>query len=238
MNRRNILTIARKEMKVSFYSPVAYIVMSSFLLLSGWFFFRTFFLSQAAEMRVFFGNLPYIFSFIIPAVTMRLFADEFNTGSYELLVTLPVTTWEIVLGKLLFVFGFIALMLLPTLLSSLTVELVGDLDWGPVIAGYLGSLLLGLTFASIGLWTSSMTKNQIVAWLIGTMICFSLTIMGSFLFFLPEMVVRVFQYLSTSYHFENIAKGLVDFRDLLYFASMIVFFAYASVLVLNASQEH
>ncbi|MCK5915330.1 MAG: ABC-2 transporter permease, partial [Deltaproteobacteria bacterium] len=137
------LTIFKKELKGFFFSPIAYIVITAFLLLSGWFFFSTFFLYNQADLRTFFTQLPLIFAFIVPAVTMRLFSEELNSGSFELLSTLPVSSCGIVVGKFLAALTFIALMLLPTLAYALSVSLLGDLDFGPVFGGYCGALLLG-----------------------------------------------------------------------------------------------
>lgn len=234
ISTKNILIIAEKEFKSIFYSPIAYIVMALFLIASGFFFFNTFFLRNLAELRVFFSNMPFILTFTIPAITMRVFADELSTGSYELLATLPVRTEEIVLGKLLSVYYFLLVLLLPTLFYALTVEIVGDLEWGVAIGGYLGCVLLAFSLGVIGVFTSSLTKNQIIALLLGIALCFFLTlVLGNFLIFFPESLVKFFQYLSVSHHFQNISKGLIDFRDIVYFISLILVFAHATVLVMN-----
>ena len=173
------LTVFRKELRGFFFSPIAYIVITTFLLLSGWFFFSTFFLYNQAELRNFFSQLPIIFAFIVPAVTMRLFSEELNSGSFELLSTLPITDSSIVMGKFLAALLFIALMLLPTIAYAFSASLLGDLDWGPVFGGYFGALLLAGAYAGIGLLASSLTKNQIVAFIVGMALCFMLTIFDS-----------------------------------------------------------
>jgi ABC-2 type transport system permease protein len=213
--------IFRKELRGYFVTPIAYIVITIFLVLTGWFFFSTFFLYSQAELRSFFTMMPIIFSFIIPAVTMRLFSEEFNVGSYEMLATLPVSPNDIILGKFLAGVAFTAVMLVPTLAYAFTVARLGDLDWGPVIGGYLGSLLLGGSFTAIGLLASSLTRNQIIAFIIGMIICFALAMIDKFLFFLPGRLLGFFQYIGADYHFQNIAKGVIDSRDIIYFASVI-----------------
>lgn len=227
------LTIFGKELKGFFFSPIAYIVITIFLLLSGWFFFSTFFIYNQAELRNFFNQLPIIFAFVVPALTMRQFAEELNTGSYELLATLPVTGRGIVLGKFLAALAFIAIMLLPTIAYALSAALLGDLDWGPVFGGYCGALLLAGAYAAIGLFASSLTKNQIIAFIVGAAICFGLTIFDRMLFFVPESILAVFAYLSSTSHFQNIARGIVDTRDLVYFLSLIFLSLYVTTFVLK-----
>jgi len=223
-------TIFRREFATYFVSPVAYIVISIFLLVTGWFFFATFFLFNQADLRNFFSMLPLIFSFVVPAVTMRLFAEELNVGSYETLLTLPVTPGQVIVGKFLAATAFVAAMLAPTLSYPLCISLLGRLDPGPVVGGYLGALLLGAAFAAIGLFASSLTRSQIIAFIIGTAVCFALTLVNRILFFLPEAAVGVFEYLGADHHFQNIAKGVVDTRDLVYFASVVFVALYAAHL--------
>ena len=139
---KQALHIFKKEFSGYFISPIAYIVIAIFLLVTGWFFFTTFFLYNQASLRNFFSLLQLIFSFVIPAVTMRLFSEELNVGSYELLLTMPVTFLDVILGKFMACIAFIAAMLLPTAAFPVLVSVMGDLDWGPVVGGYLGALLL------------------------------------------------------------------------------------------------
>jgi ABC-2 type transport system permease protein len=222
--------IFKREFKAYFVSPVAYIVISIFLLTTGWFFFATFFIFNQADMRNFFAMLPLIFSFVVPAVTMRLFAEELNIGSYETLLTLPVTVGQVVVGKFLAAAVFVAAMLAPTLAYPVCISFIGRLDWGPVAGGYAGALLLGAAFAAVGVFASSLTRSQIVAFIIGTAICFALALVGRILFFLPERIIGVFEYLGTDFHFQNIAKGVIDTRDLVYFASLVFIALYATHL--------
>jgi ABC-2 type transport system permease protein len=228
--------IFKREFFGYFVSPAAYIVISIFLLIAGWFFFTTFFLFNQASLRNFFALLPVIFSFIVPAITMRLFSEELSVGSYETLLTLPVKSRDVVIGKFLAACGFIAAMLAPTFAYPITVSFMGDLDWGPVLGGYIGALLLGSAFAGIGLFASSLTRNQIVAFIIGSLVCFSLTLIDKMLFFLPRSLLSVFSYLGADYHFQSIARGIIDSRDLLYFFSLIFVSLYASDMALQEKQ--
>jgi ABC-2 type transport system permease protein len=227
-------TICRKEFNAYFVAPIAYIVIAIFLLVTGWFFFTTFFLFNQASLRNFFSLLPTVFAFVVPAVTMRLFAEELNIGSYETLLTLPVDFKEIIFGKFLASVAFIAALLIPTLAYPITIALLGDLDWGPVTGGYIGALFLGAAFAAIGLFTSALTRNQIVAFISALAICFGLTLIDQMLFFLPRSLLAFFSYLGTDFHFQNIAKGIVDTRDLVYFISLCVLGLYSTHLALQA----
>jgi len=230
---RQVTHIFRKEFTDYFTSPIAYIVIAIFLLVTGWFFFMTFFIYDQAELRAFFQLLPLIFSFIIPAITMKLFAEELGVGSYETLLTLPVTAADIILGKFFAATAFVAAMLLPTLAYPLCIAFLGDLDPGPVIGGYAGALFLGAAFSSVGLFASSLTRNQIIAFIVGMIICFSLTILDQMLYFFPPKLVAVISYLGAHTHFETFAKGIVDSRDLLYFLSVVFLALFGTNLVME-----
>lgn len=230
---RQVANIFKKEFKVYFVSPIAYIVISVFLLVTGWFFFTTFFIYDQANLRNFFALLPFIFSFVVPAVTMRLFSEELNVGSYEILSTMPVTSRDIVLGKFLAGVVFAAVMLIPTLSYPVTVAFLGQLDWGPVVGGYLGAILLGAAFTAVGLFASSLTRNQITAFIIGMAICFSLALLDKMLFFLPRSLLGVLGYLGANLHFQNISKGILDSRDILYFLSVSFVGLYGAQLAMQ-----
>lgn len=230
---RQAVHIFRKEFGSYFISPVAYIVISIFLLITGWFFFTTFFLLDQASLRNFFSMLPVIFAFVVPAVTMRLFSEELNVGSYETLLTLPVRYSEVVVGKYLAAVAFMGAMLVPTLAYPLTVSTLGELDWGPVAGGYAGAILLAAAYAAVGLFASSLTRNQIIAFITGMAICFTLTLMERMLFFLPESLLGVLSYMGSNPHFQNISKGIIDTRDIVYFISVSFIGLYAAHLVIE-----
>jgi len=230
---RQVTHIFKKEFRTYFVSPIAYIVIAIFLLVTGWFFFLAFFLNNQATLRQFFTLLPLIFSFVVPAITMRLFSEELNVGSYETLLTMPVTFLDVVLGKFLAGVAFVAAMLIPTLAYPITVAFLGPLDWGPVIGGYIGAVLLGAAFSAIGLFASSLTRNQIIAFIVGVAICFSLTMIDWMLFFLPRSLLGFIQYLGAYFHFQNISKGILDSRDIVYFLSVSFISLYGTYLVLQ-----
>jgi ABC-2 type transport system permease protein len=227
---KQVLHIFKKEFYAYFLSPIAYIVIAIFLIVTGWFFFSTFFIFNQASMRNFFNMMPIITSFIAPAVTMRLFSEELQVGSYELLLTMPVTILQVVLGKFLAGAIFMTIMFLPTLSYPLTISFIGNLDWGPVIGGYIGVVLLAGAYCAVGLFASSLTRNQIIAFIIGLAICFSLTMLDKMLFFMPSVLLSLFSYLGADTHFANIAKGIIDTRDLLYFLSVIFIGLYTTHL--------
>jgi len=224
--------ILQKELKDYFVTPIAYIVITIFLVVTGWFFFSTFFLYNQASLRNFFNLLPMIFSFVIPAVTMRLFAEELSKGSYELLRTMPITFGDMIVGKFLAGVVMTVAMLLPTIVYPISISFLGDLDWGPVIGGYLGAILLGGAFSAIGLFASAVTHNQIVAFIVGAAICFALTLVDKMLFFFPEAILNIVEYLGADYHFSHISKGIIDSRDLIYFISVIFIGLYGTYLAL------
>ena len=224
--------IFNKEIRAYFASPIAYIVIATFLLTVGWFFFLTFFIENQASLRHFFSLLPLMFSLVIPAATMRLVAEERNVGSYEILLTMPVTLVDVVLGKFLAALVFVAAMLIPTLSYPITVSFLGNLDWGPVVAGYIGAIMLAAAFSAVGLFASSLTRNQIIAFIIGAIICFGLATIDWVLFFLPPSILAIVQYVGAYFRFQNIAKGIIDSRDILYFLSVSFLGLYGAYLVM------
>ncbi|MBU0993179.1 MAG: ABC transporter [Proteobacteria bacterium] len=230
---KQVTHIFKKEFRDYFVSPIAYIVISIFLVVTGWFFFSTFFLYDQATLRNFLSLLPLTFSFVVPAVTMRLFSEELSIGSYEVLLTMPVTPVDVILGKFFASVAFIAAMLLPTLCYPLTIIFIGQLDWGPVIGGYMGAVLLGGAFSAIGIFSSAITRNQIIAFIIGMAICFTMTLIDKMLFFFPASILSVINYLGADSHFKNISKGIIDSRDVLYFLSVMFVALYASRLAMQ-----
>jgi ABC-2 type transport system permease protein len=222
-----------KELKDYFVSPIAYIVICIFLLISGWFFFSTFFLINQTNLRTFFSMLPLIFPFVIPAVTMRLFAEELHIGSFEMLLTLPVRLSDVIIGKFLACVVFVALMMMPTFSYAIWASFMGDLDWGPVMGGFLGAVLLGSAYSAIGIFASATTRNQIIAFIVGMVICFALSLVDKMLFFFPATILPFIHYLGAGFHFENIAKGIIDSRDIIYFISVIFIALYGAELIMQ-----
>lgn len=223
--------IFAREFRNFFSSPGAYIVIALYLLITGWFFFSTFFLYQRADLRNFFSNMPVVLALTIPAVTMRLFSEEYRSGSYEILGTLPVSTLNIILGKALSCLAFTAIMLLPTLTYPLFISFLGDLDWGPVAGGYLGALLLSASYIAIGIFFSSTTRNQIVAFILSAAVCLFLSLIDSMLAVIPAGIGGVLQAIGSGYHFDNISRGVIDSRDILYFLSLTYLALHAAWIV-------
>jgi ABC-2 type transport system permease protein len=230
---RTILTIFRRELRSYFNSPVAYVVIVVFLAIVGWFFSSNLFLMNVASMRVVFELVPLVFLFFIPAITMRLLAEEQKTGTLELLTTRPVRDSEIVLGKFLAAWVLVALTLLPTVLYVIVLASLGPLDVGPVLSGYIGLLLMAAVYIGVGLLASSLTENQIVAFIISFLIVLALFLLNKVLIYVPEGLASTFEFLGIDYHFSNIARGVIDSRNLIYFGSLIGF----SLLLATLSLE-
>ncbi|WP_224245394.1 ABC transporter permease subunit [Hyalangium gracile] len=218
------LAIARREFKTFFNSPIAYIVLGGFLLVAGWMYFSTLFLAGQASLRGFFGISPVLFVVFAPAITMRLVAEERKTGTLELLLSMPLRDWEVVAGKFLAALAMMGVGLLWTLPYPVTVAALtaqgASFDWGPVVAGYLGLLLMASSFIAMGLWASTLSRNQIVGFIIGLLLCFAFYFVDKFALLLPDALAELFQYLSVDYHFENISRGVLDSRDLLFYLSL------------------
>lgn len=230
---REAVLIFKKEFKDYFISPIGYIVIAIFLMVTGWLFFSAFFIYDQVELRRFFSLLPFLFALIVPIITMRLFSEELNVGSYEILLTMPLTFMDIILGKFLAGTAFVAAILAPTISYPIFISFLGDLDWGVVLGSYIGALLMGAAYVAIGLFASSLTRNQIIACIVGMVICAVLAIIDKMLFFFPQSILSVAAYLSAAIHFENVAKGIVDSRDILYFFSIMFLGLYATHLVMQ-----
>jgi len=228
--------IFRRELKSYFNSPVAYIVILAFLGVTHWLFFRTFFLANQSTLRPFFSLLPWIFLFLGPAITMRAWAEEKKLGTIEVLMTFPVREREAVLGKFLAAFLFLVIALGLTISLPLTVMFIGYPDPGPIWGGYLGACLLGGTYLAIGLFASSLTENQIVAFILAIVLGFALLVIGEdfVMFSLPSALVPVCAYLGLGTHFESIGRGVIDSRDIIYYLSIIGFFLFLNQLALES----
>lgn len=227
--------IAQKELKSYFSSPAAYIVLVIFLLIGGWFFANPLFLNNQAELRSLFGIIPMIFLFFVPAITMGLVAKEKNNGTFETLTTFPLKDSQIILGKFWASLALVGIGLLFTLVHFITIAALGsNVDFGAIICGYLGLILLGGVYSAIGIFTSSVTSNQIVSFIISFFIIFFLYLLQFSLFFVPPFLAGIFQYLSVGYHFSNFTRGVIDTRNVIYFVSAIILFLRLSVVVLES----
>ncbi len=228
---KNVWTITRKEFRTYFDSPVAYIIITAYLLLVNFLYLWTFFVVGQADMRPFFGFMPFILLFFVPSISMRQWAEERKMGTLEILLTTPVREVDVVLGKFLSSMGLLAMMLLLTFNIPLLLSYLGDPDWGMIICGYLGSLLMGASYMAIGLFASSLSENQIVAFIVSIAICTFMLILGEwfFLMMVPDMLVPVFDYLGLGTHFESMSRGVVDSRDIVYYLSVVGVFLYLNV---------
>ena len=231
----NIMAIFRKELNAFFSSPMAYIFLVVFALINGYFFNIQFFLINESDMRVLFSIIPIVYLFFIPAVSMGLISREKSIGTIEIISTLPIYERDIVIGKYLAGFTLILLSLLATLIHYINLCYVGsDIDHGAVFTGYIGLALLGGVYTAIGLFASSLTENQVVAFIIGIAIVLAFFMMDKLLFFFPASMTGVIQYLSTDFHLSNMSRGVIDTRNIIYFGSVIGFFLFMTTRVLES----
>ena len=235
------LTIFRRELRSYFATPVAYVFIVIFLLMAGAFTFYMggFYERGQADLQPFFSFHPWLYLFLVPAVSMRMWAEERKSGTIELLLTLPVTLWQAVSGKFLAAWVFIAIALVLTFPIWLTVNYLGDPDNGVIFASYLGSLLMAGAFLAIGSCISATTRNQVVAFILTVVACFLLLLAGFplvldvFRAVAPQGVVDAIAGLSFLTHFASISKGVIDLRDLVYFVLMIGVWLYATAVVID-----
>lgn len=231
------MSVARKELRAYFLSPIALIFLGTFLFVTLFTFFwvEQFFARNIADVRPLFSWLPVLLIFLCSALTMRLWSEEQKVGTLEILLTLPVKTGHLVLGKFLASLGLVAVALLLTLGVPVTVSMLGDLDWGPVLGGYLAALLLAGAYLSIGLWISSITENQIISLILSVVVCGLLYLLGSDP--LVESVgnrgAEILSALGSGSRFESIRRGVLDLRDLAYYLSIIGAFLAFNILSLQ-----
>lgn len=230
----NIPTVFRREMNAYFLSPVAYVVIVVFLVVSGYFFQQALFITNEASLRYSLAISQFIFSILTPVITMRLLAEESKTGTIETLMTAPVTDLEVVLGKFLSAWGLYGVMLAPTLIYIALLSWVGSPDIGPVISSYIGLMLMGAMFVSIGLLVSSLTKNQIVAAVIGIVSLMLLWVVGYYVAGGEGWFSEVLKYIGTFGHWDTFTKGLVDTRDVVYYVSLTALFIFITVRVVES----
>jgi ABC-2 type transport system permease protein len=234
-------TIFRRELRSYFTTPVAYVFIVIFLVLSGAFTFYlgNFYERGQADLQPFFNFHPWLYLFLVPAVSMRLWAEERKSGTIELLLTLPVTMWQAVAGKFLAAWAFIGIALVLTFPIWITVNYLGDPDNGVIFASYIGSLLMAGAFLAIGSCISAATRNQVIAFILTVVICFVLLLAGFPLvlnFFgawAPQGLVDAIAGLSFLTHFTSIGKGVIDLRDVIYFLLMIAVWLYANAVVID-----
>ena len=233
--------VFKRELKGYFKTPVAYVFLIVFLYFSGYLTFskRSFFEVRQADMWAFFTNLPLLFVFMVPATAMRLWAEERKTGSIELLLTLPITVMQAVLGKFFAAWLFLAIALALTFPMAITVCYLGEPDIGLIITGYLGSLLMAGGFLAIGCFFSALSKNQVISFVLSVVACAVLvfagmpTTMNYLSTFLPAGFVSAIANMSFQTHFESMQKGVLEFKDLTYFILLIVGWITAGSIILD-----
>ncbi|MEC7821571.1 MAG: ABC transporter permease [Candidatus Neomarinimicrobiota bacterium] len=231
---RNINTICRRELGGFFNSPMAYIFLVIFAIVNGYFFTNTFFLFGQSDLRVLFDIVPLVYLFFIPAVSMGLIARENNLGTMETMSTMPLNSYEFVIGKFLAAFSLILLGLVATSIHLFTLISVGtNVDYGAIFSGYLGLALMGGTYAAIGTYASSVTENQVVAFIIGVFIVLVFFMLDKTLVFVPTSIAGFVQFLAVDYHLSNISRGVIDSRNLVYFFSVIGFFIFLTIQTLE-----
>jgi len=241
VNASRVLAVFKREFRSYFSTPIALVFMVVFLVLSGFltFKFGNFFERSQADLRSFFAWHPWLYLFIVPALSMRLWAEEKRGGTIELLLTLPLKLSEALAGKFLAAWSFIGLCLFLTFPIIFTVNYLGEPDFGVIVAGYLGSFLMAGAFLAIGIAISAMTRNQIISFVISVAVCLFFILLGfepvarSFQQSLPEWLSGHLVNLSIPYHYESIQRGVIEFRDLLYFLSIIAVSLMISGLVLE-----
>jgi ABC-2 type transport system permease protein len=228
------LVIARKELFAIFNSPASYIVAVVFLVTAGWLFSIPLFQINQSSLDTFFGPMPSLFLILLPALTMRSFSEEFKGGTIEYLATLPIKDYEIVLGKYLAAIGWLAVILSFTLVYPIILFVIGRPDPGELLGGYLGLLGIGAFFAAIGLWASALTRNQVIAFIISFFICFTLFLTDRIADFMPLGLAPVVRAIGVNTHFDTMARGVLDTRDILYWLSGSAFFLVACLATLHS----
>jgi ABC-2 type transport system permease protein len=237
----NIYAIMKRELGGYFTSPIAYVFLVIFLLLTGFFTFTVgnFFERSEASLVSFFTWHPWLYLFLVPAVGMRLWSEERRLGTLELLLTFPITTWQAIIGKFLASWLFLALALVLTFPVVITVNWLGDPDNGVIVAGYVGSLLLAGAYLAISCMTSAMTRNQVISFILSVMICLFLILAGYnpvtdlLTRWANPVIVQTIAAFSVMTHFEGFQRGVLDTRDVIFFASVIGFALFTTGVIIR-----
>ena len=231
---RNLKAIYFKELKSYFNSPMAYIFLILFSVVTGFWFTQTFFYFDQSDLRALFNTVPWAYLLFIPAVTMGLISREKNLGTMELMSTLPLKDMDFIGGKYLAALSLVVAGLIITLVHFFTLTQVGtNIDYGAVFTGYLGLAFVGAVFSSIGIFASSITDNQVIALIMGLFIMAIFLFLDMLIIFIPDSLTGIVQYLSVNYHLTNISRGVIDSRNLIYFGSVIGFFLFMTIRVLE-----
>jgi gliding motility-associated transport system permease protein len=237
---RSVIAVFKRELASYFATPIAYVFIVIFLIAASWlsFSFGNFYERGQADLNSFFTWHPWLFLILVPALSMRLWAEERKSGSIELLLTLPIEIWQAVLGKFLAAWAFTAIAIALTFPMWITVNYLGDPDNGIIVAAYIGTILTAGGYLAVGSLISATTKNQVIAFVISVMISFVLLLAGfepvlNVLAGFPQVLIDAIASLGFLTHFQNISKGVIDFRDLVYFALLVGTCLYANTIVLQ-----
>jgi len=241
LNMRNVWVVMKRELKSYFEAPVAYVFMVGFLVLTGFltFFVTRFYERRIADLQPFFFWHPWVYLLLVPAAAMGLWAEERRTGTIELLLTMPITLAEAVLGKFLAAWLFIIIGIALTFPIVITTFYLGNPDAGVIISGYFGTILLAGAYVSVGMLTSAMTRSQVISFVMSLLLCLLLLLAGwppvtdIFVRWAPNWLVNAVASISFMPHFESMQRGVIDVRDIVYYVSVIVFMFSATLLVLE-----
>jgi len=232
--------VFKRELKGYFATPIAYVFLVIFLFFAGYMTFRDgFYEIRQADMRTFFSNLPLLFVFMVPSTAMRLWAEERKSGSIEVLLTLPITVSQAVIGKFIAAWCFLGIALLLTFPVPVVVCYLGDPDEGMIITGYIGSFLLAGGFLAVGTFFSAVSKNQVISFILAVVACGILvyadtpTVMNYLSSALPASAISVIESMSIQMHFDSLLKGVIEFRDIAYFVILIIGWVAACSIILN-----
>jgi ABC-2 type transport system permease protein len=235
------LSIIKRELTSYFQTPVAYVFGSVFLILIGalTFYLSNFFTRGIADLQPFFAWQPWLYLFLIPALTMRLWAEEQKSGTIEFIITLPISFWQLILGKFFASWIFVGFIIICTTPLWITVNYLGNPDNGVILASYIGSLLMAGGYIAIGSAASTLTRNQIIAFILGCIICFLFVMSGYsvvssfFANFLPENIIQIISSLSFLSNFEAITKGRLELSNIVFFVSVIIFWLIVTKIILQ-----
>ncbi|MFC2062131.1 Gldg family protein, partial [Elusimicrobiota bacterium] len=227
---KKIELLFKKELKRYFDSPLAYIIIIVFLIISGWLFSSTVFLINQMTIEGFIANVPLLLMFFAPAIAMQLLAGEFNTGTIEILGSLPLKDREIIAGKYIAAFTLLSTAVISTFIFPLSISFLGDMDWGQVIGSYISMIMVGGVFLSFGVFSSAVSSNQVIAFIIGFAISFTFFIMGKVTAIIPPYARPIIGYLGIDAHWESLSRGVIDIRDIVYFFSIGGFFLYCGFI--------
>lgn len=237
----NIWAISKRELQAYFGTPIAYVFLAIFVALTGVFafFVGAFFDRGEADLKPFFDYHPWLYLLLVPAISMRLWAEERASGTIELLMTLPVSAFEVVMAKFLAGWAFLAIALILTFPMWVTVNVLGEPDNGIIAASYMGSLLMAGAFLAIGASISAFTKSQVIAFVVAAVVCFIFVmngtemVLGVFRGWMPEFVISAVSSLSFLTHFEDVARGVIDVRDIVFYISVICFWLFVNTIVVS-----